>query len=72
MSAASGSLPFAAHGVIQSVDIEIVCKPSSFKHGASEADIRHAYQTRVYEAALAVKAMPTVRARLRDSMSPPA
>jgi hypothetical protein len=34
------------------VDIEIVCKPSSFKHGASEADIRHAYQTMIYEAAL--------------------
>ena len=34
------------------MDIEIVCKPSAYKHGVSEADIRHAYKTRVYEAVL--------------------
>jgi hypothetical protein len=39
-------------GYTQNVDIEIVCKPSAYKHGATEADIWHAYKTRVYEAAL--------------------
>jgi hypothetical protein len=35
------------------VDIEIVCNPAAFKHGVTEADIRHAYRTKVYEAVLA-------------------
>ncbi|MDR2553672.1 MAG: hypothetical protein LBD31_10990 [Treponema sp.] len=34
------------------MDIDIVCKPSAYKHSVTEADIRHTYHTRVYEAAL--------------------
>ncbi|GMO48770.1 MAG: hypothetical protein Pg6C_11420 [Treponemataceae bacterium] len=35
------------------MDVRFEFNPSAFKHGATEADIRHAYETMVYEAALA-------------------
>jgi hypothetical protein len=34
------------------VDVYLECSPSAFKHGATESDIRHAYKTRIYDAAL--------------------
>jgi hypothetical protein len=36
-------------GYTQSVDSEIVCKPSAFKHGVSELDVRWAFNTAMYD-----------------------
>ena len=36
-------------GYTQNVDIEIVCKPSAYKHGVSETDIRWAFNTAMYD-----------------------
>jgi hypothetical protein len=30
------------------MDLEIICVQSAFKHGATEADIRHAYRTKIH------------------------
>jgi hypothetical protein len=48
-------IQFADYGklcYIVSMDLEIVFVPSSFKHGVTEADIRHAYQTKIYTGSL--------------------